>query len=413
MFRIGQQDNPMVFPWTANYTRDLLHKNHATGDLYVSPRAPGADKFRYSTNWGSSWSNWSDYTSGNTTLIRQPWSGTKEQEWEGDHVILNFWSAMTASSEHIQHADLGREDRPPRRWPHAYLEGPWNQYGYDGGLPNEMTMDSEGLWMFDLVAEWPTELIVNVWGVNPDGYPDKSAAYGDVDGDGVLDWVPPDSLARNVIEVPDIPSKKHLGYKVLVNDGNFSYRFVPVGSSATQAILAILIGLIPLFTAALGIWTFMISFYHVKFNEIGISVKGGFLGIALSKLPDKEKVRNAVTGAFNYSTASVAPAPPRTASVAAIDVEAGSPERRTVLIATMEYEIEDWDIKIKIGGLGVMSSLMGKNLGHQDLIWVVPCVGGFEYPTDMSKLDPFSQHFWGTYQTILWHSRCQRKVPLG
>lgn len=29
-----------------------------------------------------------------------------------------------------------------------------------------------------------------------------------------------------------------------------------------------------------------------------------------------------------------------------------------------------------------MSSLMGKNLGHQDLIWVVPCVGDVEYPVD-------------------------------
>lgn len=54
--------------------------------------------------------------------------------------------------------------------------------------------------------------------------------------------------------------------------------------------------------------------------------------------------------------------------------------RRRVLIATMEYDIEDWKIKIKIGGLGVMAQLMGKNLGHQDLIWVVPCVGDVEYP---------------------------------
>ncbi len=49
-----------------------------------------------------------------------------------------------------------------------------------------------------------------------------------------------------------------------------------------------------------------------------------------------------------------------------------TPKRLTVLIATMEYEIEDWGIKVKIGGLGVMSSLMGKNLKHQDLIWVIP-----------------------------------------
>ena len=36
-------------------------------------------------------------------------------------------------------------------------------------------------------------------------------------------------------------------------------------------------------------------------------------------------------------------------------------DRRTVLIATMEYDIEDWAIKVKIGGLGVMAQLMGKN----------------------------------------------------
>lgn len=57
-------------------------------------------------------------------------------------------------------------------------------------------------------------------------------------------------------------------------------------------------------------------------------------------------------------------------------------KRRCVVIATLEYDIEDWKIKIKIGGLGVMAQLMGKNLGHQDLVWVVPCVGDVEYPKD-------------------------------
>jgi alpha-1,3-glucan synthase len=33
----------------------------------------------------------------------------------------------------------------------------------------------------------------------------------------------------------------------------------------------------------------------------------------------------------------------------------GAENTRTVLIATMEYLIEDWDIKIKIGGLGAMA----------------------------------------------------------
>lgn len=34
-----------------------------------------------------------------------------------------------------------------------------------------------------------------------------------------------------------------------------------------------------------------------------------------------------------------------------------------------------------------MAQLMGKNLGHQDLIWVVPCVGGVDYPVDQRAED--------------------------
>ena len=380
MFRIGQTDNPMVFPLSANYTRDILHKDPASGDLYVSPRAAGADKYRYSLNWGSSYSDWSDYTGANVTLAPQAWSGTKAQEWRGQHVIMHYWSAMTGSSDHVQHADLDRDDLPPRRWPHAFVQGSWNQYGFDGGLANEMTMDSDGLWKFSLVAEWPTELIVNVWGMNPDGVPDKSAAFGDVDGDHVLDWVPPDSLAMNAINASYVPPKRYLGFQLRVNDGNYGYDFIPVGSSVTQAILAVLLGLIPIITAIFGIWLFMKSFYQVKFNEIGITEKAGVFGLARRKLQDHDGLRNAVGSMFNDSKTTLAP--PLNASTGALAVAIGSPNRRSVLIATMEYEIEDWAIKVKIGGLGVMASLMGKNLGHQDLIWVVPCVGGIEYPVD-------------------------------
>ncbi|KAH0361990.1 putative alpha 1,3 glucan synthase, partial [Aureobasidium melanogenum] len=65
-----------------------------------------------------------------------------------------------------------------------------------------------------------------------------------------------------------------------------------------------------------------------------------------------------------------------------ITIAANKDKRRKVIIATMEYDIEDWSIKVKIGGLGVMAQLMGKSLTHQDLIWVIPCVGGIEYPID-------------------------------
>lgn len=360
MFRIGQDDNPMVFPMSSNYTRSLLHRNQSTGELYISPRAAGADKYRYSTNWGSSFSDWSTFTSENITVQKQPWEGTQTQQWDGDHVVVHYWSSKTGSSEHVQHADLDRESLPARRWPHAFVQGPWNQWGYDNGLSNAMTLTFNGSWQLDVVAEWPTESIVNVWGMNPDGYPDKSKAFGDVDGDNVLDWVPPDSLAKNVIHFP-AHAGRYLGYRLMVNDGNYNYSYRPIGRFWIQVVVAILLALLPLVAAILCCVVFMRSFYKVKVNELGISEKVGLLEKVRLRLPGRKANRTSVANVS--SDLGLFPATPTGGLGNALAADTGSPDRRTVLIATMEYEIEDWEIKIKIGGLGVMTSLMAKNLG--------------------------------------------------
>ena len=114
LFRVGGPDNPMVFPQSSNYSETLLSKA-SSGDLVVSHKAAGADLFRYSTNWGSSYSDWKAYKGGETTLEKQVWNGTKRQEWEGEHVIMQYWNRMTGSSDHIQHGDLDRQDKPARR----------------------------------------------------------------------------------------------------------------------------------------------------------------------------------------------------------------------------------------------------------------------------------------------------------
>lgn len=395
MFRIGQTDNPMIFPLSSNYTRNLLNKDE-TGNLYITPTAAGADMFRYSTNWGTSYSNWLEYTGNETTLTMQPWSGTDAQKWDGDHVILNYWSEMTGSSDHVQHIDL--DDRLPRRWPHVFIEGSWNEYGYDSGLHNQMQQDSDmdGLWTFDLSADWPTQMILNVWGINPDGSPDKSAAFGDVNADHVLDWLPPDSLAANVINVTNPPPFPYTSFRLVANDGNYHYYVVPKGSAWVQLVVGLLIGLIPLFAGIVGIWLFVRAFYQVKFNEVGITEKGGILGIlptpAFLQRPNHETIRDAVINIFQRPDGD-------TADASALAVEAGSSDRRTVLIATLEYDIEDWQIKVKIGGLGVMAQLMGKSLTHQDLVWVIPCVGDIEYPTDQVG-EPMTVTILGTDYSI-------------
>lgn len=153
-----------------------------------------------------------------------------------------------------------------------------------------------------------------------------------------------------MINVSQTPLKRYLGYQIIVNDGNYGYSLISVGSAATQTTLALLLGLIPVITAALAIWVFMKSFYQVKFNEIGVTEKAGLFGLVRPRIPDRELLKSAVANIFSDSRRSLDL--PTGASTGALAVEAGSPNRRTVLIATMEYEIEDWSIKVKIGGLG-------------------------------------------------------------
>lgn len=224
-------------------------------------------------------------------------------------------------------------------------------------------------------------------------------SYGDVDGDGVLDRLPPDTLAAVIVNVSK-PSQSYIGHRIKVNDGNLRYYVSPVGHSWIQVVLGILIAVVPLLTGILGVYIFTAAFYKVKFNEVGAKMKSGMLPFSRGQqklptqavLPHQHKsIRDAIAGFFHddkVMTTSPGVAPSDSGLVredhlaAATAVEMGLAPRRTVLIATMEYNITDWNISVKIGGLGVMAGLMGKNLGHQNLIWVVPCVAGIEYPID-------------------------------
>ncbi|KAF2641815.1 alpha-1,3-glucan synthase [Massarina eburnea CBS 473.64] len=369
MFRVGQAENPMVFPMSSNYSSSLLHQDEKTGVLTVTHKATGADKWQYTLNWGASWSQWQDYTP-NATIATQPWSGTKDQAWKGEHVMVRYWSEMAGSMEHVQHGDAGFPT--PRRWPHMHVTGPWNLYGYDAGLPDKMHDTGTGQWHFDMMTEYPSTAILSTWGINPDGQPDKSKMFGDVDMDGVLDWLPPTNLGKNVINITN-PGMPYTGVRIVVNDGDLRYTFEPAGSAWRQLAISILLALIPLVAGAFAIYLFRKSFYDVKFNVLGLSEKRSILTSGLPVFASA--VWNTRT---NKQKQSALPNPQRQEGFATTDES----HRSTILLATMEYEIEDWKLKVKIGGLGVMASLMGKNLQHKNLIWVVPCVGDLEYPTD-------------------------------
>ncbi|KAL8990136.1 MAG: hypothetical protein Q9169_008200, partial [Polycauliona sp. 2 TL-2023] len=283
LFRIGQPDNPVVFPRTANYSETLLSEA-PNGDLVVSHKAAGADLFRYSTNWASSYSDWTPYKGGNTTLKKLDWSGTKGQEWQGEHVVVQYWNRMTGSSDHLQRGDVGRKkDSPPRRFPHLFWQGPYNQFGFDAGLDNEVRLHDDGLWKFHFMTEWPAVAQLNVWGINPDGQPDQTGVLGDVNGDSVLDRLPPSSLKSVVLNITMDPPSPYLAWQFSLDDGTYRFNFLPAGSRWRQMALYFLLWFIPVVTGAAGIWAFMKSFYQVKFNQTGISDKKALIPLAVRR----------------------------------------------------------------------------------------------------------------------------------
>lgn len=392
LLRVGLPDNPMVYPSTANYSSSLLFQN-PDKTLYVAHKAAGADQFRYSLDFGTTYSDWAPYTGGNTTLAPKVWSGTKAQAWSGENVIVQYWSQLAGSSDHVQAGDVN--SKTARRFPNLWLQGTFNQYGFDAGFVNQMKLGLDNIWRFNFMTEWPAYTSLNAWGMNPDGQPDQTRVYGDIDGDNVLDRIPPLSLIKNTINITETPPSPYLAWQIALNDANMRFELIPVGSRWVQLALYSLLWLVPILTGALGVFLFMKSFYSVKFNEIGIMEKRTYVPIVFRRKVNRESLQSSWNGQFqdpSHSEMTLAipgtPLTPMTPGQGTPLIDGGMvrdvqpAKRRTVLIATMEYDIEDWAIKIKIGGLGVMAQLMGKNLEHQDLIWVVPCVGGIDYPVD-------------------------------
>lgn len=270
------------------------------------------------------------------------------------------WSQATLSSSAMVHADI---DVPqPRRVPQFLSRGPYNTWGFDLGLPNLLEQNEDGLWELEIMATWPTYIQLNVWGF--DDY-----FYGDYDGDGVLDRLPPNSVAPSYLNI-SAPPPPHLAWSLIVDDSTMTWTLQPRGEAVIGLIMYALLLTIPLLTGILAVFIFMWSFYGIKYNKYGVKTKNHtnyfpiFGNKSTSDLaaPISEKI---------FGTKQ---------NVEIIGWPEDKHKRRKVLIATLEYEIIDWKLKVKIGGLGVMSSLMGKAMTDVDLVWVIPKVKDIEYP---------------------------------
>ncbi|KAI9613259.1 hypothetical protein KEM48_003893 [Puccinia striiformis f. sp. tritici PST-130] len=345
LFRKGRKQNPITFAnvW---YSETLLEDKD--GKYTIRSDAPGADLMRYSVDFGNTYSNWTQYSS-QFTLPDNAFSVSKF--WKGHHVRVQYWSRLAGSAAPTIDADIDFDGGYKRRFPQLILRG-----GYDEGIPGLFSPRNENM-TIDVITSWPHEFQLAVFEAR-----DK-VFYGDVDNDGVLDLLPPNSQARNFLSLPP-PAEPFL-----------------VGHQGIVIMLLILLLIIPPSTALLACWLYQRIFYKVKHNQYGFQPPSKNTFRPFQHIP--KSIKNAQLssklklgvgthlGGLNNEKSQVS---------FANTWPDNMNSRRKVLIATLEYEIIDWGLKVKIGGLGVMSSLMGKAMDDLDLLWVIPKVSGEDYP---------------------------------
>ncbi|KAJ7172450.1 modular protein with glycoside hydrolase family 13 and glycosyltransferase family 5 domains [Mycena filopes] len=362
MVRKGETNNVMIFPEN-EYDKDSSF-GFSNGQYTFAHKAFGADMFRYSWNFGRNWTDWANWEA--TTIIAADVFTDSANFWDGDHIMVQYWSAATMSTTAVVHADYGYSGSK-RRVPQFLARGPFNSWGFDQGISSLMTQNDDGLWELEIMASWPTYVQLNVWGFD-DYY------YGDTDSDGILDRLPPNTAAPNYLNMSAPPSP-HLAWALLVDDSNMSWSLEPRGQSSIGAIMYSLLLAIPLITGTIAVLVFMWSFYGIKHNQFGVKAKSSSSYFPILGLGHKSS-KDASDGGHHVSEKLFG----HKHSTEIIGWPEDKNKRRKVLIATLEYEIIDWKVKVKIGGLGVMSSLMGKAMTDVDLVWVVPKVKDVEYP---------------------------------
>ncbi len=64
--------------------------------------------------------------------------------------MVQYWGKMIGSSDHVQQGDLEHR-KHERRYPHMFVHGSFNEYGYDSGLYSSFEQNQDGIWQYDLM----------------------------------------------------------------------------------------------------------------------------------------------------------------------------------------------------------------------------------------------------------------------
>lgn len=278
------------------------------------------------------------------------------------------------------------------------VHGGFDQDGLDSGIPISMNEGGDGLWGLDMMTEFPSFFKVYSQRVDEKTPFDLSLEPGDLQNLSVLSNISTVPILVNLVSLNNYPMSPHIAFRITVNETAKQYSISAIGSRRYQITIYWLLGTLPILIGFASIRIYMYRFYVVKVNKFGQAQIESILPLTIqSKMHHDYWLPKTASRPFGGENLQHSMSTNR-ALAKPTGAQAAS-DRLTILIATIEYQIVDWDIKVDTGGLGVMAQLMSKNLGHQDLVWVVPCVGDMDYPEDR-RADPMTVTIFGTQYIV-------------
>ncbi|MCJ1427275.1 Cell wall alpha-1,3-glucan synthase ags1 [Sticta canariensis] len=149
-------------------------------------------------------------------------------------------------------------------------------------------------------------------------------------------------LLETIVNVDEDARSPNLAYRITVNESDQQYYLSSVGSRQTQVAVYIFLAVDPLLTGFVSIWIYMYAFYAVKVNMICQARKESNLPTTIrSKLRLDHLFPEISLEAFKNKDSKSFTSVGRSSTK--LSDPLSTPRRRTILIATMEYEIDDPD----------------------------------------------------------------------
>ena len=297
-------------------------------------------------------------------------------------IFITCASCLNDSSDSL---DSMTQDEAASNWK-VLVREPHNELDEGSGVPSNMRQNTSKAWHYDFMAELPWKFPLSTWDQDVGSKLFLTQNLQAVENDTHLDFRLPISDATNFIHVLEYPAPPNLAYRISINGAHGQYILTPIGSRGTQIVVYCLLAVLPVLTGSASIWIYWYVFCTIKVYKFGQSK---FCTILPTTSQSKLQTHRCLPDAFldvaqqddftSFDSLS-------TCFTHESDVTACE-QRRMILFATMEYEIKDWNIKISVGGLGFMAQLMSSDLQNLDLVWVVPCFQGIDYPQDQ-RADP-------------------------